>query len=282
MQMLEKSSVPLFTSPNQCAKALAASLTYGGFLEGRADEKPVGISTSPSDRGRIEAILESSGRIVTEDLGKAILSAYGIAIPSEKLSRSLDEAKEMAKEIGYPVALKIVSPQIAHKTEAGGLRLDIGDEEALSFAYTQILDNAKEYDPHAEIKGVLVQEMVKPGKEVIVGMLQDSQFGPMILFGLGGVFVEVLKDFSLRHTSLTERDAWSMIREIRGYPILGGVRGDISSDLPAIVKVLLAVSQLATDFQDFISSMDINPLVVYPEGEGLKVLDCLFVKKNGK
>jgi acetyltransferase len=280
--MLEKSSVPLFTSPNQCAKALAASLTYGGFLEGRADEKPVGISPLPSDRGRIEAILESSGRIVTEDLGKAILSAYGIPIPSEKLSRSLDEAKEIANELGYPVALKIVSPQIAHKTEAGGLRLDIGDEEALSFAYTQILDNAKEYDPHAEIKGVLVQEMVKPGKEVIVGMLQDSQFGPMILFGLGGVFVEVLKDFSLRHASLTERDAWLMIREIKGNAVLEGVRGDISSDLPAIVKVLLAVSQLATDFQDFISSMDINPLVVYPEGEGVKVLDCLCVKKNGK
>lgn len=282
MRMLGKSSVALFTSPDQCAKALAAALTYGGFLESHVDEKPVGISTLPSDRGRIESILESSGRIVTEDMGKGILSAYGIPIPSEKLSRSLDEGKKIAAAIGYPVALKIISPQIPHKTEAGGLKLGIKNEEELSFAYTQIFDNAKEYNPQAEIKGVLVQEMVESGKEVIVGMLRDSQFGPMILFGLGGVFVEVLKDFSLRHAPLKEKDAWSMIREIKGYPVLEGVRGGTSCDLGAIVRVLIGVSQLAVDFQKFISSMDINPLVVYPEGQGVKVLDCLFVKKNGR
>jgi acyl-CoA synthetase (NDP forming) len=129
---------------------------------------------------------------------------------------------------------------------------------------------------------VLVQEIVKSGKEAIVGLVQDPQFGPMIMFGLGGVFVEVLKDFSLRRAPLKEKDAWSMIREIRGYPVLEGVRGDLSSDIPAIVRVLITVSQLAIDFENFISAMDINPLVVYPNGKGVKVLDCLFVKKKDK
>jgi len=124
--------------------------------------------------------------------------------------------------------------------------------------------------------------MVKSGKEVIVAVVQDPQFGPTIMFGLGGVFVEVLKDFSLRRAPLKEKDAWSMIREIKGYPVLEGVRGDSSSDLAAIVRVLMTVSQLAIDFENFISAMDINPLVVYPNGEGVKVLDCLFVKKNDR
>lgn len=282
MQMLDKSSVALFTSPDQCVKVLAASYRYAGFLENHKGQKAATISILHSDRRRIEAILDSSDPVLTEDLGKEILSTYGIPIPCEKLSRSLDEAKEIASEIGYPVALKIISPQITHKTEAGGLKLGIGNERELSLAYKQVLDNAKKYNPQAEIKGMLVQEMVKPGKEVIVGMIQDSQFGPMIVFGLGGIFVEVLKDFSLRHAPFTERDALAMMREVKGYPVLGGIRGDSPCDLAAIVRVLIAVSQLAMDFQSFISSMDINPLVVYPEGQGVKVLDCLFVRKHGR
>jgi acetyltransferase len=283
MQILRKSSVPLFTSPDKCIKALMASVRYKRFLENHTNnrEKAVPISISSSSRKRIEVILETSKRILTEDIGKEILSYYGIPITSEKLSRSMDEAKKNALEIGYPVALKIVSPQIAHKTEIGGLRLSIGNEEELSLAYTQVLDNIRKHNPEAEIKGVLVQEMVKPGKEVIVGMVQDPQFGPMIMFGLGGIFVEVLKDFSLRHAPLNERDAWTMIQEIRGYPVLKGVRGESPCDLAAIVRVLMAISQLAVDFKNFIFSMDINPLVVYPDDQGVKVLDCLIVKKNG-
>lgn len=279
MQKLRESSVRFFTSPDQCVKALAASIRYVGVLQNRYGEKTVPIFILPSSRKRIEAILEGSGRILTEDLSKEILSTYGIPTTSEKLSRSLDEAQKFAIEIGYPVALKIISPQIAHKTEIGGLRLSIGNEEELSLAYKQILDNAKKHSPEAEIKGVLVQEMAKPGKEVIVGMVQDPQFGPMIVFGLGGIFVEVLKDFSLRHAPLKEREAWAMIQNIKGYPVLKGVRGNSPCDLTAIVRVLMAVSQLAVDFQDSISSMDINPLIVYPDGQGVKVLDCLFVKK---
>jgi len=275
-------SVPFFTSPDQCVKALEASLRYSRFLESHDEEKGPGISILAPVRRRIEMIFENSERILTEDQGKEILSACGISVASEKLSKSLVEAEEIANKIGYPVALKIISPQIGHKTEAGGLKLGIGNKEELSLAYEQVLDNAKKHNPRAEIKGVLVQEMVKSGKEVIVGLVQDPQFGPMIMFGLGGVFVEVLKDFSLRRAPLKEKDAWSMIREIRGYPILEGIRGEPSCDLAAIVRVLMFVSQLAIDFENFISAMDINPLVVYPNDKGVKVLDCLFVKKNGR
>jgi len=282
IQMLKESSVPFFTSPDHCAKALEASFRYSQFLESHGDGRAACISISSSFRRRIELILENSEHILTEDQGKEILSACGISVPSEKLSKSPVEAKKIANEIGYPVALKIISPQIVHKTEAGVLELEIGNERELSLAYRRVLDNAKKYNPRAEIKGVLVQEMVKPGVEVIVGVVQDAQFGPMVMFGLGGIFVEVLRDFSLRHAPFKERDAWSMIREIKGYPVLEGVRGGSPCDLSAIVRVLMSVSQLAIDFQDFISSMDINPLVVYPEGGGVKALDCLFVKKNGE
>jgi acetyltransferase len=282
MQIIRKSSVQLFTAPDQCVVALTASVRYKRFLENHTHnrEKEVPISISSSSRKRIETILETSKRILTEDLCKEILSYYGIPITSEKLSRSMDEAKKNALEIGYPVALKIISPHIAHKTEIGGLRLSIGNDEELSLAYKQVLDNAQKHNPDAEIKGVLVQEMVKPGKEVILGMVQDPQFGPMIMFGLGGIFVEVLKDFSLRHAPLKERDAWEMIQEIKGYPVLKGFRGESPWDLAAIIRVLMAISQLAVDFKNFILSMDINPLVVYPDGQGVKVLDCLIVEKN--
>ncbi len=279
IKIFRESSIPFFRSLSQCAMALAASIRYGEFLKNHHGEKAAALSISPSGRERIEAILESSGRVLTEDLGKEILSIYDIPIASEKVSRSLDEGQKFAIEIGYPVALKIISPQIAHKTEIGALRLSIGNADELSLAYKQILDNAKKRSPEAEIRGVLVQEMAKPGKEVIVGMVLDPQFGPMIMFGLGGIFVEVLKDFSLRCAPLKEKDSWAMIQEIKGYPALKGIRGSPSYDVAAIVRVLMAISQLAMDLKDIISSIDINPLIVYPEGQGVKALDCLIVKK---
>jgi acetyltransferase len=282
MQILGENSVPFFKTPNQCVMALKASLCYADFFENHNEKEAASLYISSSSCKRIEEILKNSDHILTEDLGKEILSIYGIPTTSERLSKNVDEAIKIALEIGYPVALKIVSSQIPHKTEIGGLRLSIGSEEELGFAYKQILDNAKKRKPEAEIKGVLVQEMAKSGKELIVGMVQDPQFGPMIMAGLGGIFVEVLKDFSLRHAPLKERDAWAMIQEIKGYPILKGIRGGPSYDLAAIVRVLMAVSQLAIDFKNFISSIDINPLVIYPNGEGVKVLDCLFIKKNAR
>ncbi|MDI7258327.1 MAG: acetate--CoA ligase family protein [Thermodesulfobacteriota bacterium] len=281
MKMIEESRVPLFTSPHRGVKALNALVRYSRFLETYDDGKVLVISTSTDNRQKIDKFLTNPSQILTEDEGKEILSYYGIPIPLEGLGRNLDEIKVIVSRIGYPVALKIISPQIQHKTELGGVRLNIKNEKELGRAYEEIMENLNHYKPDADIRGMLVQEMVPPGKEVIIGAIQDPQFGPMVMFGLGGIFVEVLKDFSLRHAPLKERDAWEMVREIKGNKILEGVRGEKKSDQEAIVRALMAVSQMAVDLKGVFSEIDINPLVVYPEGGGLKAVDCLFLKKGG-
>jgi len=283
MAMLEESQVPYFMSASQCVNALKALVCYSKFKKTLSSHPvPASPGLPPADRKRIEALLTADENGITEEEGKAILACYQISVTLERLGKNLEAAREIAQHIGYPLALKIVSPQIIHKTEAGGIRLNIKNQRELDAAYEEILINVHAYDLQAEIKGVLIQEMSLPGKEVIIGMSQDPQFGPMIMFGLGGIFVEVFGDFSLRRAPLLERDAWEMIREIEGYPILEGVRGEQPSDLQAIVGVLMAVSQMAIDLKDRVSEIDINPLIVYPEGEGAKVVDCLFIKKKGR
>ena len=280
--MLEESRVPLFSSPDQCAKTLNALVRYSQFLKTAATggEKPPLISVSPGKRAHIATLLKSSPMTLTHDGGSEILSSYGIPVPSGGLGKDLVAIKEIASNIGYPVVLKIVSPQIRHKTEARGLKLNIKNDTDLARAYEEILGNVRQYNPEAEIKGMLVQEMVPPGKEVIIGVTQDMQFGPMVLFGLGGVFAEILNDFSLRHAPLREKDAWEMIREIKAYRILEGTRGDERLDLEGIVRTLMAVSQLAVDLVGVISEIDINPLVVYPGKGGVKAVDWLFLTKD--
>ncbi len=277
--MLEQSQVPFFTTADQCVNAMRSLIQFAKSQKASGEPRERVISISSKKKNRIEKLLRSSHKILTEDRGKEILSYYGIPVTSERLGKNLREVKDIAWNIGYPIALKIISPKITHKTEARGLRLTIKDEKELSAAYEEILGNVKKYDPKAEVRGVLVQEMVLPGKEVIIGVSQDPQFGPVVMFGMGGVFVEMLEDFSIRRPPLREKDAWEMIRETKGYRILEGIRGDKQSDLESIVMVLMAISQLALDFRNVISEIDINPLRVYPEGEGAKVVDCLFIKK---
>ena len=275
---LEESRVPLFLSPERCVKALSALVRYSRFLEASHAEETRTAPVLPSDRLRLEELFKISGRVVTEDEGKRILSSYAVPVAEEGLGKDPEEIKTIASRIGYPVALKVVSPQIQHKTEAGGLKLNIRNEEDLDKAYEEILENVKRTNPGAEVRGMLVQEMVPPGREVIIGVTRDPQFGPMVMFGLGGIFVEVLKDVSLRHAPLEEKDAREMIREIRGHKILEGARGEERSDLESIVRVLMAVSKMAVDLGEIFSEIDINPLVVYPGRGGVKAVDCLFIK----
>jgi acetyltransferase len=280
MKMLEESRVPLFTSPHQGIKALHALFRYSDYLKNGSDGESAAHAITPKNRLKVEKLIGTSSRRLTENEGKEILSCYGISVPKERLGRNLKETRDIASEIGYPVALKVISPEITHKTEAGGLKLNIRNEDELAKTYDKIMRDVRNHKPGVEIRGMLVQEMVPPGREVIIGVIQDPQFGPMVMFGLGGVLVEVLKDFSLRHAPLKERDAWEMIREIKGYKILEGVRGEKRSDQEAIVRTLMAVSQMAVDLKGAISEIDINPLIVYPERGGLKAVDCLFVKKE--
>jgi acetate---CoA ligase (ADP-forming) len=176
--------------------------------------------------------------------------------------------------------LKVLSPDILHKTEAKVVKLGISSEGEFVGAYTEILQNAKRYRPDAKIEGILIQEMITGGTEVIVGMSQDLQFGPTVMFGLGGVFVEVYKDISLRVAPVKRIDAEEMINEIKGSVLLGGYRGGEKGDVEEIIDVILRVSQLAMDLKDRVEELDINPLIVLGEGKVVKAVDALIVKKT--
>ena len=182
-----------------------------------------------------------------------------------------------AQELGFPVAMKIVSPQITHKTEAGGVVLHVMQTDEARAVFERIIDNARRYNAQAELHGVSVQEMVQGGRETIVGMTSDPQFGPGIIFGLGGIFVEVLQDTVLRVPPLDAAAAGEMIDACKGAVMLKGVRGHKPADLSAIVDILCKFSQLCCDLRDVVQEIDINPLLVLDAGQGVKAVDCLVV-----
>jgi acyl-CoA synthetase (NDP forming) len=194
------------------------------------------------------------------------------------LARSLDEAVKISNQIGFPVVLKIASPDIIHKSDAKCVKVNLGSEHEVRSAFEEIVANAKAYKQDANILGVVVQEFVPKAREVIVGALQDPSFGPTVMFGMGGIFVEVLKDVSFRLAPLTPEDAREMISEIKGYPILAGVRGEKPADIEALVEILQKVGQLAYEFTE-IAEMDLNPIFVFDKGEGAKIVDARIVLK---
>lgn len=203
--------------------------------------------------------------LLSEVEAKAALAEAGIPVVEAKLARSREEAQGLADQLGYPVVLKVVSPDIAHKSDVGGVKLNLADREAVGRAWDEIMASVAASEPHARIDGVSVQRMVKPGIEVIVGMTSDPQFGPVMMFGLGGIMVEVLKDVSFRLVPLEEKDAAEMIDEIRARPILDGVRGQAPGDVAALRKLLLAVSRFAESHPE-VRELDLNPVFVYPDG----------------
>lgn len=208
-----------------------------------------------------------------EDQAKRLLAANGIAVPRETRATSAAEAAAAARDIGYPVVMKVVSPDVAHKTEAGGVRLGLRSEPDVLSAYDEICEAVRAYRPEARIEGVLVAEHVSSEHELFCGMTKDPQFGPVIAFGLGGIFVEVLRDVSCGVLPLEEIDALEMIREIRGYPVLAGARGRAAVDEPALARVLLDLARLCEQHPE-IEELDVNPLVATADGR-LVALDCL-------
>lgn len=206
--------------------------------------------------------------LLPENKAKELLKSFGVNVPHSKTAKALEEAKAAACEIGFPVALKIISPDIIHKTEAGGVCLGIASEEELEQKYNELLTRVREYKPDARLDGVLVESMAKPGMEVIVGAARDEEFGKVLMFGIGGVLVELLEDVSIRVIPITLTDAQEMIQETKGYRLLTGYRGRPRVDLDAIAKVLLAVGGEGglIEQQKNILELDINPLIVYPDG----------------
>jgi acetyl-CoA synthetase (ADP-forming) len=199
---------------------------------------------------------------------------YGIPVPKSRLAESEATAIKFADEIGYPVVLKIVSPDIVHKSDVGGVLVNIQNAKEVGAAYRQIIANIKKHKADARIVGVLVQEMAPSSTEVIVGSTKDQQFGPVLMFGLGGVFVEILKDVTFRVAPITEEEARDMVTEVKAYPLLKGYRGSPPADIDAIVNILLATSRMVQEHSE-IKELDLNPVMVYRKGA--KTVDARII-----
>ncbi len=204
-------------------------------------------------------------RALLEPEAKLVCMEYGIPVTKFKVALTADEAAKYADEIGYPVVLKIVSPDIIHKSDAGGVMINLQNPADVQNAYGKILENAKNYDANAKIVGVLVQEMAPQSTETIVGAIKDPQFGQTIMFGLGGIFVEVLKDVSFRIAPITADDAKEMITQLKAYPLLKGFRNTPPADIDALVSILLSVSRLVMENPQ-IKELDLNPVLAYQKG----------------
>jgi acetyl-CoA synthetase (ADP-forming) len=219
-------------------------------------------------------VLGEGRKFLLEPEAKEVCGLFGIPVTRFRVARSVEEAVGFAREIGFPVVLKVVSPDVLHKFDVGGVVLDVKSEGEVRVAYDRVLGNVRRHKPGARILGVLVQEMAPASTEVIVGAVKDPQFGPALMFGLGGVFVEVLEDVSFRIAPVSEVEAREMIREVRAYPVLRGYRGMPAVDVDAIVDVLLGVSRLVVE-HSVVRELDLNPVMVYERGA--KVVDARIV-----
>jgi acetyltransferase len=275
--------VPFLQGAENGLRAVRALNNYAEFQRSRATTMRPSATPSAHAAEARALVRAATGRALVEREAKALLSLYGIPVTREQLATTADEAVAAADAIGYPVVLKIESTDIAHKTEAGGVLLNLADANAVRRGYEQIVTSARAYNASAEIGGVLVQEMVSGGRELILGMSQDPDFGPAIAVGLGGIFVEVLKDVSLGVPPLSERDSRSMLSRLRGTAVLEGTRGQGPADVDAVIDILGKFSQLCIDLRDDVSEIDINPLLVFESGQGARVVDCLIIPStNGE
>ena len=213
----------------------------------------------------ISNALKNGRTVLTEVESKKLVSEAGIPVVETRLVKTKAQAISTSKEIGFPVVLKIVSPDIIHKSDSGGVKLALANATQVGKAYTEIMTSAKKGFPKAAIEGVAVQKMARPGVEVIMGMSKDAQFGPVLMFGLGGVFVEVLKDVAFRIVPLVKRDASQIIKEIKGYPLLEGYRGQEPARISALEDMLLQLSDFI-DKTPEIKELDLNPILAYSDG----------------
>ncbi len=277
---LMEAGIPNYPHPEKGISTLAGMVKYGEYLKRRLEKFP----SLKVDRQVVREVLERSKAEHRVSLlsveAREVAQAYGIAVPPSELAKNRGQAVAAAEKIGYPVAMKVVSPQILHKTDIGGVKLGLSSNREVELAFNDIIRNANLLMPGARVFGVEVQEMVPAGKEVIVGMNRDIQFGPLIMFGLGGIYVNILKDVSFRLAPVSEQAASEIITETKSYALLQGVRGEPPSDINSIIDVILRVSQLSMDFKE-ISEIDINPLFVYERGKGSLALDVKITVTRG-
>jgi acyl-CoA synthetase (NDP forming) len=273
--------VPAYTSMPSCARAIRALADYGRFRE-RIAARAKPAETTATVRDTVGRALKESGRVLTEVQAKALLAAYGVKRVPEFLATGEDDASEAAMRIasgtGGAVALKVQSPDIVHKTEAGAVMLNLATAAAVREGYRTVLERASTAHPGAKIDGVLIQAMARRGQEMILGVTRDPVFGPMLMVGLGGIHVEVLKDVAFAPVPLDHDDALALIGELKGAALLDGVRGSPPADKQALAELMVALSRFAADHADQIAEIDLNPVIVHEAGHGLSVVDALIVK----
>jgi acetate---CoA ligase (ADP-forming) len=272
--------VPFMQSVENTLRAVAHLIGYADFQRKRAQQTAATGAAAVDERRQDAAqaiVRAANGQALTESEGKQVLALYGIPVAQERLATSAAEAASLSAEVGFPVAMKVISPQIMHKSEAGGVALNVQNEAEAGVAFERLMHSARRYKPDADLQGVSVQEMVRGGREVIVGMTSDPSFGPGVLLGLGGIFVEILKDAVLRVPPLSADDAREMIESLKGKAILKGARGQAPADIAALIDVLQKFGQLCLELGTDVKEIDINPLLLLDEGKGAKAVDCLIV-----
>ncbi|MCC6530990.1 MAG: acetate--CoA ligase family protein [Burkholderiales bacterium] len=271
--------VPVYRDVLECVRAVGRAMDYGDFLR-RARATPRPRRPHGIDPDGARSLLARAGEGLTEQQSKAVLAAYGIRVTQERLATGAEEAGAIAAAFGSPVALKISSADIAHKTEAGGVRLNVTAQAAQS-VFADIVRSAKDYRAGARIEGVLVQEMARPGLELMLGVSRDAVFGPVVAVALGGIQVEALADVVYRVAPVTRDEAARMLQELRGRRLLESVRGAPPRDVDALCDAIERLSWLAIDLVDRVLEVDINPLLVYERGAGVLAVDGLVVPADG-
>ena len=275
---LKAARIPISYTPDKLALGLRSLVNYHQWRDQRTahgfGEAPAMNQTQSS---QVSQITGKGNSAKSEYDSKQLIAAWGIPVTQEAVASSADAAVEAAQKIGFPVALKVDSADILHKTEAGGIRLGLRDTDQVRTAFEEIMSSARAYAPSASINGVLVQEMVSDAVEVIAGVSYDSQIGPVLLFGTGGVMVEVYNDVALRQCPITRWEALDMINQVKGVKLLQGFRGAPVADVDALADTLVQVSHLAVNLEGQLSELDINPLMVLPKGKGVKAADALAV-----
>ena len=266
-EILSEGGIPHFMYAESAIQTLKGMYRFRDWLKRPAGRLNVFNADKKKVRTLFDNVRNSGRKNLVEEEGYEVLSAYGFTTPKTVLADSAERCVYASNSIGYPVVMKIASQDIIHKSDAGGVKVGLANDEQVRTAFNTILQNVKKYKPGANIQGVLVQEMVRSGKEIILGAKQDPIFGPLVMFGLGGIYVEVLRDVVFRLAPIDENEASRMVHSIKTLNLLKGVRGEKASDLGAIVDSLQRLSQLMTEFPE-IEEFDINPLLVLEEGKG--------------
>ncbi len=245
----------------------------------QADIIPHVFNQDRASAARVFEVARSKNRHVLGLEAFDILKAYGIPVVKIAFAKTADEAVSAAEEIGYPLVMKVVSPQVSHKSDIGGIRLSLHNATEVRAAYQDMMESISKKMPDVSLEGVQLQPMLSGGREVIIGMVRDLTFGPLLMFGLGGVYIELLKDVRFAIAPIDNNEAREMITGIKTYPILAGFRGTKPSDIDALVDVILRVSRLVCDFPE-IEEFEINPLIVFEEEKGALAVDMRMVLRN--